>query len=241
VNRPAKLLFLIVAVSLALSAGCAKKQPAKQEAHRETTGNAVTESAEPVIDQNYLLETMFHGLQFAWDGEVFRDGEGHGYYIERIEEGDFINRSGEELLVIVRRPADELSHADGFYQAYAAVFDGSAQKCVSAVKKFSADEGRLGLFTGQEKSYLFFAGSTTYHGWTDWTGGLWQAGAEWSQKWPVDKDFWEDKAVEIEATGLKVMQRKTVATPDKAVPDYDWEYLYRLRWNAATDFFEEVK
>ncbi|KUO66390.1 MAG: hypothetical protein APF84_18370 [Gracilibacter sp. BRH_c7a] len=149
-----------------------------------------------------------------------------------------MERNTENLVIIEIN--EGLSHAEGFYQAYLAVFDGSGRYFVSSIKNFSADEGEITLFSGKEKTYIFFAGNSTFNGWTSWTGGLWEAGKEWSQKWPEDNDFWEHQAVQIEEDGLTVLSRKIFPQSDQLIPDYEWEFAFRLLWDPNTESFFEI-
>jgi len=149
----------------------------------------------------------------------------------------------EELLVVVTRPRGEPAHAEGLYQAYAAVFDGTGRALRSGVQAFIADEGEWVLYTGKGRTFFFFAGSVTFQGWTDWKGGLWRAGPEWTQVWPAAADdttdgrdpvaFWEGHLVEADEGGLNVFERRLTTTgPGQLIPSYEYVFAYRLRWDA---------
>jgi len=47
---------------------------------------------------------------------------GETYTIEQVTYGRFLG-DDPQMLVLVRRPPEELAHAQGFYNAYLAVFD----------------------------------------------------------------------------------------------------------------------
>jgi len=202
------------------------------------------------IDNMKLISTMFPEQKFIKQGKYYSAGERENYFIESIIPGSFVNEGNDELLVVVQRPSDELSHAEGFYNVYMAVFDNSSGKMVSDVKLFSAaDEGSYHIFDSQAISYIFFAGSSTYQGWSNWYGGLWQAGPKWIMKWPEDmekqeyRDFWENRAVEIGTDGIKILQRKVLPLKGKGqvMPDYIWEYSETLLWDKQSGSFKIIE
>ena len=120
-----------------------------------------------------------------------------------------------------------------------AVFDNPSGKMVSEVKYFSTDEGNYHIFDSYGISYIFFVGNVTYQGWTNWYGGLWQAGPKWTMKWPKNMenqeycDFWENRAVEFGTDVIKIFKRKVLPLKYKGqvMPDYTWEYSEKLLWN----------
>ncbi len=183
-----------------------------------------------------LLGIMFPENNFTQESKGYRDDEGKLYIIKDIIQDSFVVEKDLENLVIVEI-TEGLSHAEGFYQAYLAVFDDSGRNFISSIKNFSADEGKIALFKGKARTYIFFAGNSTFNGWTGWAGGLWEAGREWSLKWPEENDFWEHQAVEIEENSLKIFTRKITNSTDQLVPDYEWEYAYSLEWDADASFF----
>ncbi|MEL7650039.1 MAG: hypothetical protein AAGU76_18305 [Sedimentibacter sp.] len=199
-----------------------------------------------IIDSMKIINAMFPEQQFVKQGKFYSAGEKENYYIESIIPGSFINKDNDELLVVVRRPSIELSHIGGFYNAYMAVFDNSSGKIISEVKLFSVDEGNYRIFDSRGISYIFFAGSTIYQGWSNWYGGLWQAGLTWTMKWPKDLenqeyyDFWKDRAVEIGEDTIKILQRKVFPLKDKnqVMPDYTWEYIEKLQWDKENGRFK---
>jgi hypothetical protein len=192
---------------------------------------------------------MFPEQKFTKQGKYYNAGERKNYYIESIIPGSFVNKDGDELLVVVRRPSDELSHAEGFYNAYMAVFDNSSSKIISEVKLFNVDDGKYRILDGQGISYIFFAGSTTYQGWSNWYGGLWQAGSKWTMKWPKgaeDKeyyDYWENRAVDMDTDVTKILERKVLPLKNQGqtIPDYTWEYSESLVWDAQNENFKIIK
>lgn len=202
-----------------------------------------------IIDEMKLISTMFPEQKFKKQGKYYSAGERKNYFIENIIPGSFVNKDNDELLVTVRRPSDELCHVEGFYNAYMAVFDNSSGKIVSEVKSFSADEGNYQIFNSQGISYIFFAGNTTYQGWSNWYGGLWQAGSKWTMKWPNDMsnqeydDFWKDRAVDISADGIKILLRKILPLKNRyqVMADYTWEYSEKLLWDKQSGSFKTIE
>lgn len=234
------MALLICTIMLPIS-GCTQSK-AKVEQTTKTMNNTV-------IDNMKLISTMFPELKFIKQGKYYNAGERNNYFIESIIPGSFVNKDSDELLVVVRRPSDELSHSEGFYNAYMAVFDNSSGKMVSEVKLFARDEGSFRIFDSQGISYIFFAGSTTYQGWSNWYAGLWQAGSNWTMKWPEDMeneeyyDFWENRAVEIGEDFIKILQRKVLPPKykEQVMPDYTWEYAEKLLWDKESGSFKEIK
>ncbi len=186
-----------------------------------------------------ILSLMFPEKDFTQESKGFRDEEGKLHMVKGMIEGSFVVENNSENLVIIEIN-EGLSHAEGFYQAYLAVLDESGRNFISPIKNFSSDEGEIALYRGKERTYVLFAGNTTFNGWTSWTGGLWEVGEEWSQKWPEDNGFWEHQAVEINTNGLKVFERKINNTTDQLIPDYEWEYAYRLKWNSNAGLFNKI-
>lgn len=231
-------IILIVCSIISSSYGCMQR-----EVKVEGTANTIEK---PVIDNMKLISTMFPGQRFKKQGKYFSAGERMNYYIENIIPGAFVNEGNDELLVVVRRPPEELSHVESFYNAYMAVFDNKSGSMVSEVKLFSVDEGGYHIFDSQVISYIFFAGSTTYQGWSNWYGGLWRAGSKWTMKWPSDKenqeyyDYWENRAAEIDTDGIRILQRKVLPLKDQnqTIPDYTWEYSEKLLWDKESGSFK---
>ncbi|KPU45423.1 hypothetical protein OXPF_06560 [Oxobacter pfennigii] len=218
----------------------------QSKARGEQTSDAMNNA---IINDMKLMNTMFPDQKFINQGKYYNTGERKSYFIEGIIPGSFVNEGNDELLVIARRPSDELSHAEGFYNAYMAVFDNSSSKLVSEVKLFSVDEGSYRIFDSQGISYIFFAGSTTYQGWENWYGGLWQAGPEWTMKWPKDienqeyYDFWENRAVKIGTDDIEILERKVLPIKNNGqiIPDYTWEYSEKLLWDKQGRSFKEME
>jgi hypothetical protein len=158
------------------------------------------------------------------------------YYIDRIEKGIFIEGIGEKSLIIARR--DGVAHADGFYHAYVAVFDEQQMKLLSPVKHFMADEGKVSIFKGKNTPYVLFAGSTTYQGHSDFSGGLWKFDKEWKQVWPEEEDFWNNNSILVGEDSISVLKMKKVTDPH-SLTDFELEFSHKLIWNAEKEVFEK--
>lgn len=184
-------------------------------------------------DDRSIISSMFPGKSFSLAGNLYVDEiTQQSYYIEKIIHGSFVFPGNQEYLVIVRRPENESSHAEGFYQAYVAVFDKSTNRRLNETQLFCADEGYITLFSDGKVNYLFFAGGTTYQGWTTWNGGLWKAGKNWTKLWPEDDAYWEDKYPRATSEGLTILRRKLLPLASgQVIPDYEWEHSYFLKWD----------
>lgn len=190
----------------------------------------VTYTKSKPLNNQAIMALFFPENRFTEETGGFRDQDGKLYRIVKEAAGRFVANDEEQILVIVE-VAEGLSHAEGFYQAYAGIVNNQGDTLLSGIKQFSADEGQIAIFTGNQRSYILFAGNTTFNGWTGWTGGLWQAGRTWTAIWPQGPDFWEHTAVEIEEGSLKVLKRKVQAQSDQLIPDYSWEFAYYLDWD----------
>lgn len=197
-------------------------------------------STEVVKDKaDSMMSAMFTGQRFWLKDDLYvEEISKMSYYIEGIVKGSFVNPSHEEYMIVVRRPVNEPSHAEGFYQAYVAVFDEATHRRISETHVFVADEGYITLFSTKEMDYVFFAGGTTYQGWTTWNGGLWKAGPEWKRLWPDKDEYWQDRYPKADSEGLTIMERKvTPEAFEQTIPDYEWEYSYALKWDAEKGGF----
>lgn len=233
-NRKLHIVFMTLLVCAIIFSSCSSLQKEEQ-----------TNMKNVVIDNMELINIMFPEQQFEKQGKYYSAGERENYYIESIIPGSFINKDNDELLVVVRRLSNEASHVGGLYNAYMAVFDNLSGKIISEVKLFSVDEGNYHIFDSQGISYIFFAGNTTYQGWSNWYGGLWQVGLKWTMKWPKEYenqeyyDYWENRAVEIGENDIKIFQRKVLPLKykDQVMPDYTWEYVETLQWDKENGSF----
>lgn len=215
-----------------------ESKPAGGDRKSDPTGADSTTAVRP--DYRNMLSQMFPGQAFSQAGERFKDRDQRTFVIERVVAGSFTAKGARELLLVVTRPSEELSHAEGFYNAHAAVFDEAGRRVISGVLHLTADEGRISLFQGRGISYLFYAGSVTYNGWTEWEGGLFQAGDKWVQVWPEEPGYWKDKAIEIQDTELVISERKLTPDSGKVMPDYKYVFSHKLRWNEKEATFSRV-
>lgn len=183
-----------------------------------------------------IFAQMFPEFDFThYEGNYARTAAGETFFIERITFGEFI--AEQQMMVLVRRPADELAHAQGFYNAYLAVFNVHDGKMVTPVLHCVADEGAMQIFSGQRHNYLFFAGSTTYQGWSSWEGALYRITATaWEKVWPEASD-WENRAVQIGQDRLLVYRMELLPRENTLIPDCRYVLDMELVWNAADECF----
>jgi len=200
----------------------------------------VTYTKSKPLNNQAIMALFFPENRFTEEAGGFRDQDGKLYRIVKAVSGTFVAEDQDQIFVIVE-VAEGLSHAEGFYQAYAGIVNNQGDILLSQVKQFSADEGQIAIFTGNQRSYILFAGNTTFNGWTGWTGGLWKAGKTWTAIWPQSPDFWEHTAVEIEGESLKILKRKVQAKSDQLIPDYSWEFAYYLDWDKNKENFVRRK
>lgn len=234
------LLIAIVCVISALTFGFMRFNALQEfDGVVEADSQLLEQNSRLLIDIDKIMYTMFPNENFEKKGKWYltKSGGGQSYCIESIIPGSFINKERNELLVAVYRPG--VAHAEGLYHLYMAVFDNENGELLSEVMHFFADEGKYRLFESQGKAYVFFAGSVTYQGWTEWDGGLWEAGSTWKKKWPEVNEYWKDKAIEFDQHGLKVLKRELLPKKNNsgAIPDYLWEYAYSLYWDESDATF----
>lgn len=234
------IVLIVLVLLLVVASGCtfsSKVIPEQDNnTRKENTENQLQENQ---LSEDKVLALMFPDRNFVQESKGFRDSEGKLYIIRDIIEGSFIKEGRKEQLAIIEI-TEGLSHAEGFYQAYLAVFDENAKQFLSSIKNFSADEGQITIYSGNDKSYILFAGNSTFNGWTSWAGGLWEAGENWSLRWPQDIEFWEHHSVEVEIDGLRVYERIIYPQEGQLIPEYEWKYSYYLLWDSETANFNRV-
>lgn len=244
-NNRAVFILLAAAMLCIVLVSCA----ANTLDNAQPVQSGAAAEAAPVIDGMKLVSAMFPEESFRKQGKTYNAGERNNYYIESIIPGSFVNKGKDELMVVVRRPRGELAHAAGFYNAYMAVFDNMSGELVSEVKLFAADEGEYKLFDSEGVSYISFIGNVTYQGWTNYSGGLWQADRKWALKWPAAEenkeyyDFWEKRAAEFGHEGIiNIFDRKTLPkkNENQTMPDYTWEHSYRIIWDEVSGSFVKI-
>jgi hypothetical protein len=194
------------------------------------------------LNQKSLLRQMFSEKIFIKQSTIYNAGYRDSYYIENIIPGSFVEKYSDEFFVIVRRPSEELSHTQGFYNAYAAVFNKSG-KIISSVKLFWADEGQFYIYRSTGRDYILFLGNSTHQGWTEWRGDLWTYNNCWKSVWPDVKTqdeyyaFWENTSAEAQRNGLRMYSKKIKPDSKKIIPDCNWEFSYYLNWNKESAVF----
>jgi len=193
------------------------------------------------MDYQNIFKSMFPKEHFSsTDWKSVQNSNGEIYYIEEIIYDKFTGSGKEEFLVVVKRPEEQLAHAQGFYNAYLAVFEKNNQRIVSTTQLFAADEGYIGVFRGQDKAFVFFAGSITYQGWTTWAGGLYSINeTSWDEVWPRDADFWENRAVKIAEDKIVLYKRLTSNPKGSLIPESKFVKDKELLWDKSIEEFVE--
>ena len=200
-----------------------------------------------------MLEQIFPGRKFTRNDQGYVttkvekvDGksvsETETYYIEQRLGGSFTGLGRRELLAVVRRPEDEMNHAEGFYQAYMAVFDRATMKLASEVKQFYTDKGEYKVLEGKTGAFILWVGNHISQGLPDWENGLWKAGKPWQKIWEAkDAGIEGSLPVAISGEGLKVMKLLTKPNPPSIIPIVvGYKDLYLLQWNRETETFSKA-
>ena len=241
-KRKSLLLVVVLLLTVFAAAGCSAGSDtsrAKTSAKKPLPAKSSGTNSEQGISFKNVFKQMFPDAQFTLkDANKMVTKTGETYYIEQVTYGQLIGER-PEFLVVVRRPQKELAHAQGFYNAYLGVFDAQNQKLISPVKLFASDEGSINLFQGQTGTHVFFAGSTTFQGFTGWSGGLFKATSDrWEEKWPKDPRFWDDKAVQVGQDRLIIYKVELVQGGEPGTaPEYKYTIQEQLFWDPEKEMF----
>lgn len=209
-----------------------------------------TQKEEP-LDYKRMLDQMFPQVSFVETKEKYFEsdlkncsiGAPCTFYVEEITEGYFIEPNKKDLMLVVRRPREELAHAQGFYNAFVAIFDSKTKKILTETKALGADAGDIELYQCIEGTFIFFSGSVTYQGWSTFDVGLYQNKDKIFQKvWPEKSeiDKWENLWVVSKPNKVEVYER-IVEKADFNPPPYKMVYSYDLNWDTNTCRFEQVE
>jgi hypothetical protein len=213
----------------------------------QTAGNAtVVSKSSPVNSEELtrsIVDQVFPGSRYTLkDGMInFSSQIQANYqtlYLEQLSLGKFINNE-DEYLAVLRAPENVTVHAGGFYYAVCAVFDGKTNTIKSPVQHFINDEGEISILNGKNQNYVLFIGSTTYQGWKEAQGMLYDlSSGQWEKAWPTQNDFWKDRYGIFGNNRLALYKR--VIEPhnqESAVPPNHFELDTELIWDRNADTF----
>lgn len=241
-KRKSFLLFVVLLLTAFTVAGCSAGSDAprpKTSAKKPSPAKSSSTDVEQGLCFRNVFKQMFPNVQFTLkEANKMVTKTGETYYIEQVTYGQFIGER-PEFLVIVRRPPKELAHAQGFYNAWLGVFDAQNQNLISPVKLFTGDEGSINLFRGRTGTHVFFAGSTTFQGFTGWSGALYKATNDrWEEKWPKDPRFWDNKAVQVGQDRLIIYRIELVQGGEVGgAPEYRYRIQEELFWDPERETF----
>ena len=190
------------------------------------------------LDGTEIMLSMFPGDSITRSGEAtFIDGLGRTLLLNNIISGAFVSDDQEALVIVTRPGSETTSHAEGLFQAYAAVLS-SEGSLLGPVKELQGDEGQIAVFIGTQRSYLFFVSAVTYQGDTSYAGGLFRASrGDWTLVWPEDPSFWEQHSVEVSGDKLAIYRREAYRdNPSQLIPFYRW-VSHELRWDPEAETF----
>ena len=215
------------------------------------------EKALEEVELNYknMLGQMFPEKEFSEVKEnYFKDKENRTYYVEDLLEGSFIDPDEKNILLVIRRPMDELVHLEGFYRAFLAVFDIEGTEILTETMILGGDEGKITLYNCRKGTFVFYTGSTTVTGWTQgWTSLYQVKDKKFEEIWPENKKVWNQRIVEPKEDRIVVYERErigqdfvcptqclrtNIVRPDGAIPSYSFVYSHDLYWNSHTCSFE---
>ena len=220
-----------------------------------TTPSPTSVSEQTGLNYKNIINQMFPGKEFTEVKEkYFKNKENQTYYIENTFENYFINTAEKSLLVVVQRPAEELTQTDGLYNAFLSVFDLKGENILTETFSISADEGKITLYNCKLGALILFTGSTTSQGWVDGAISLYQVNnKKFEIVWPAAEDIndaWADRLADPKEDKIEVYVRKTgigsnFACPTKCLdissenvtPSYAFIYSFDLNWDKDTCSF----
>lgn len=162
------------------------------------------------------------------------------YSIEKIIYESFIEKNTNEYLVILRKL--NTGHQEGLYKVILGVFDYNTNMLKSSVKEISSDQGDFGFFRSSDKTYVMFVGSTTYNGWEEYYGDLYDiTSTQWKTIFPTEENFWESKKAIIGKDRL-IMYKREIINKDTGgtIPDYKFMYYEEMIWDKNNITFKSV-
>lgn len=196
------------------------------------------------LDINQMIEGMFPNKKIEnldlGRFKVYED-ESHftEYEIEKLLYGKFVD-SNQEVLVILKVPEEKTGHQGGFYNRIMAVFNLKTYERTSPVYEFSSDVGEMGLFEGKNKTYLMIVGSTTFQGYTEYKGNLFDINRdEWINVFPKEKNFWENRKAVISPDGLILFKRVFERKGNELIPPSKFVFDKELLWDKQKETFLE--
>jgi hypothetical protein len=231
-----------------------KKNPNVNPASTETPSPTVA-AEQIVLNYKDIISKMFPEKEFTETEEKhFKDKDNQTYYIENTFENYFTNTAERSLLVVVRRPEEELTQTEGLYNAFLAVFDLKGENILTETFLISADEGKLTLYNCKLGALILFTGSTTSQGWIDGAISLYQVvNKKFERVWPAAEDIndaWADRIADPKEDKIEVYVRKTgidssFSCPTKCLdissesvtPSFVFIYSFDLNWNQEACIF----
>jgi len=207
---------------------------------------------EMVSNYKAMIEQMFPQVSFVETKEKYFEsdlkncsiGAPCTFYVEEITEGHFLEPSKKDLMLVVRRPREELAHAQGFYNAFVAIFDSKTKKILTETKALGGDTGDIELYQCNKGTFVFFSGTVTYQGWSTFDVGLYQVKDKIFQKvWPEKSeiDKWENLLWVVPKQNKIEVYERIIGKSDFNPPPYEMVYAYDLNWNTNTCRFEQVE
>lgn len=235
-------VFLVVALAIMLI--IAQFVPVKSV---KTAGNiAVVSKVDEISSEaitKSIVDQIFPDSKYTIkDGRINFDSQIQAnyqtLYLEQVRFGKFIDNN-DEYLAVLRAPDDVTVHAGGLYYAVGAIFDGKTNAMKSPVHHFINDEGEISILNGKNQNYILFIGSTTYQGWREAQGMLYDLSkGQWEKAWPIQGDFWKDRYGVFGNNRLALYKR--VIEPhnqESAVPPNHYELDTELIWDQNADTF----
>lgn len=209
------------------------------------TAEAVSIGISPIDLTKDIVDQIFPGSEYKIeDGMIYFSSQIEAnyqtLYLEQMRFGKFVD-SNDEYLAVLRAPEEVTVHAGGFYYAVAAVFDGKTNKIKGPIQHFINDEGEISVLDGKQHDYILYLGSTTYQGWTEAQGMLYDlSGGQWEKAWPIKDDMWKDR-YGVFGNNRLVLYKRVIEqhNQESAIPPNHFELDTELIWDSNAETFRE--
>lgn len=193
------------------------------------TGSAIDqpETESQILIRN-LDKVTDETIRYAYENSA------ENIVVENMYGGDFTGSGKPELLVIFKLL--KMPHAGGLDCSVTAVYDRASLDIITQ-KTFQYDECKFEIVKDEtNKSYLLFAGSVTYQGYSQYSLGLWKAGKTWSNLYPSDPSN-NIRKFELRGNGTVWVSRFEHISPE--TQEVVWLHEYDLAWNPKTCTLDE--
>jgi hypothetical protein len=184
-----------------------------------------------VVDESVLIRNLDKTDEII--GPMYKESP-ENLVVGDLYDGNFTGSGKPELLVIFKML--NLPHAGGLDCSIAAVYDRATLDIITQ-RTFPYDECKFKAVEDEEQnSYLLFAGSTTYQGYTQGYMELWKPGRVWEELLQYGKVELRNRLYQLREDGsVGVFWAADLLSESGEVV---WRHEYNLVWNKKTRKFD---